>query len=54
MESPCSSHLDVAKCECVLCYLKDSVVKVLFLSTSSLIRLVGYANSDWADYPISR
>lgn len=43
MQSPCSSHLDAATR--VLRYLK-SVGKGLFLSASSSINLVGYADSD--------
>jgi hypothetical protein len=46
MQSPCSSHFDSATR--VLRYLKGSVGKGLFLSASSSINLVGYADSDWA------
>ena len=45
MQSPCSSHFDAATR--VLRYLKGSVGKGLFLSASSFINLVGYADSDW-------
>jgi len=52
MQSPCSSHFDAATR--VLRYLKGSVGKGLFLSASSFINLVGYADSDWAGCPTTR
>lgn len=52
MQSPYSSHLNADTC--VLQYLKGSVGKDLFLSASSYIILVDYADSDWADYPTTR
>lgn len=52
MQSPYSSHLNADTC--VLQYLKGSVRRGLFLSASSYIILVDYADSDWADYPITR
>ena len=38
----------------VLCYLKGIVGKGLFLSTSSSLNLIRYANSDWASCPTTR
>ena len=52
MQSPYSSHLDAANR--VLCYLKGSVGKGLFLSASSSLTLVGYANSNWVGCPTTR
>ncbi|RHN52451.1 putative RNA-directed DNA polymerase [Medicago truncatula] len=52
MQSPYSSHFDAATR--VLRYLKGSVGKGLFLSASSSINLVGYADSDWAGCPTTR
>jgi hypothetical protein len=52
MQSPCTTHLDAATR--VLRYLKGSVGKGLFLSASSSLNLVGYADSDWAGCPTTR
>ena len=52
MQSPYSSHLDAANR--VLCYLKGSVGKGLFLSASSSLTLVGYVDSDWVGCPTTR
>jgi hypothetical protein len=52
MQSPCTTHLDAATR--VLRYLKGSVSKGLFLSASSSLNLVGYADSDWAGCPTTR
>ncbi|XP_062093437.1 uncharacterized mitochondrial protein AtMg00810-like [Humulus lupulus] len=52
MQSPYSSHLDAANR--VLRYLKGNIGKGLFLSASSSLNLVGYANSDWASCPTTR
>jgi hypothetical protein len=52
MQSPCTTHLDAATR--VLRYLKGSVGKGLFLSASSSLNLIGYADSDWAGCPTTR
>ena len=51
MQSPYSSHLDATYR--VLHYLKGTIGNVLFLSASSSLTLVGYAESNWANYPTS-
>lgn len=52
MQCPHSTHLDAANW--VLRYLKGTIVKGLFLFTSSSLTLVGYTDSDWADCPTTR
>ena len=51
MNNPHLTHLDVA--HRVLHYLKGSVGHGLFLSASSSLSLVRYANFDWAGCPIT-
>ncbi|KAL5700926.1 UTP-monosaccharide-1-phosphate uridylyltransferase [Ranunculus cassubicifolius] len=52
MHSPCSAHMDAA--HRVLRYLKGSIGKGIFLSSSSNLRLQGYCDSDWAGCPTTR
>ena len=46
MHSPRTAHMDAT--HCVVRYLKGSIGKGIFLSSSSTIHLQGYCDSDWA------
>ena len=52
MQVPHSTHLDATNW--VFRYLKGTVGKGLFLSESSSLTIIGYADSDWAGCPTSR
>ncbi|RDX81546.1 putative mitochondrial protein, partial [Mucuna pruriens] len=52
MQSPCSSNLNTTTH--VIHYLKGSIGKCLFLSASSHINLVKYADPDWVSCPTTR
>ena len=52
MKNPHSSHLNAAYR--VLRYLKGSVGKGTFLSSSSPLSLIGFSDSDWAGCPTTR
>ncbi|XP_059450873.1 uncharacterized mitochondrial protein AtMg00810-like [Corylus avellana] len=52
MHSPRTAHMDAA--HRVVRYLKGSIGKGIFLSSSSTIHLQGYCDSDWAGCPITR
>ncbi|KAL5699168.1 hypothetical protein ACHQM5_030108 [Ranunculus cassubicifolius] len=52
MHSPRSAHMDAT--HRVLQYLKGSIGKGIFLSSSSNLRLQGYCDSDWAGCPTTR
>jgi hypothetical protein len=52
MHSPRTAHMDAA--HRVVRYLKGSIGKGIFLSSSSTIHLQGYCDSDWAGCPTTR
>lgn len=52
LHSPRTAHLDVA--HRVIRYLKGSVNKGIFLSSSNPLCLKGYCHSDWASCPTTR